>query len=98
MGSKVKVPCPSCGEVWIPAEHVVLTVSDGGASYLFRCKCGGRFYRACSRKIAVLLESVAVVDRIEPEAHHGLPLTADEMLDFAIALNDADFISELEEA
>ncbi len=93
--NSVRVPCPDCGPTYVPATHVVLTVSDGGASYLFRCTCGGRFYRNCSKHIAELLEEVAVVERIELEEHDGPPLTYDDLLDVAVAMRAENFLDEL---
>jgi hypothetical protein len=76
----IRVTCPVDGDVWLQDRNVVLTVSPGGASYLFRCcRCQRRYYKDCSARIAKKLEPVAVVNRIVPEPHVGPPLTADEV-------------------
>ncbi len=93
--STVRVPCPDCGPTWIPASDVVLTVSPGGASYLFVCECGDRFYRACSESIADMLSPFVYVNAIEPEPHDGPALTTEDYFDFVDALRDPDWIDEL---
>lgn len=96
-GWLIRVPCPTCGPVHVPAGNVVLTHSAGGASYLFRCdNRQGRYYKGCSEHIAGLLEDVAVVNRIELEEHTGPPLSWNDALDMALEMRRSeDFISEL---
>ncbi len=91
----IRVPCPQCGNVWVAAEQVVLTIYPGGQSYAFECDCGLRHAKACSSRIAELMLDFVRVSRVEPEEHDGPPLEPDDLLDFHLGLQELDWIDEL---
>jgi RNase P subunit RPR2 len=54
--SEVKVTCPTCGHVLLPAAEVRLVLRADDPYYVFRCpRCGGRVRRTAPEDVAGLL-------------------------------------------
>lgn len=101
-GSKVttiRANCPTCGDVQLKAIDLVVRVcsDDEQGSYAFRCPaCEKAVAKDASRRIVDLLVSSGVRLQVwrRPaellERHDGAPLTADDLLDFHIMLEDEE--------
>jgi predicted RNA-binding Zn-ribbon protein involved in translation (DUF1610 family) len=100
----IKASCPSCGEVDLTAEDIVLRITAIPTSntYGFSCPACGRFVEkpADERIIRLLLSGgvVPVVVNVPAEileAREGPPITHDDLLTFHELLQDDDWFSEL---
>lgn len=80
----VKVRCPQCGDVTLPAHRVMLT----GTQYAFGCPtCREVVTKSCSPMIAGMLRGAQCT--IPPA------LDAEDLIDFMLDLAEPDWFSEL---
>ncbi|MFN2594810.1 MAG: hypothetical protein ABR579_07990 [Actinomycetota bacterium] len=100
----IKASCPSCGEVDLTAEDIVLRITaiPTGNTYGFSCPACGRFVEkpADERIIRLLLSGgvVPVVVNVPAEileSREGPPITHDDLLTFHELLQGDDWFSEL---
>jgi hypothetical protein len=100
----IRAQCPGCGDVRLTAADVTVRVcsDDDSGAYRFRCpSCDAPVAKPASAHIVELLVSSGV--RLEMwrrpaelrETHDGPPLTADDLLDFHVALQRPDWMDEL---
>lgn len=102
--TRVKASCPDCSDVELDVEDIGLSLYQIGpvvdwprCRYAFTCpKCGQRASKPCPQAVyAMLVQAGAIPSRVRVPAeavedHHGAPLTWDDVLDFALALERAD--------
>jgi predicted RNA-binding Zn-ribbon protein involved in translation (DUF1610 family) len=109
--TRIRASCPTCGEVDLRPEEVVLHVvraPDGLISdlseYRFRCpSCADQVAKPADERIAQLLTTGGVpVAETPPELpphpefpSAGPPLTPDDLLDLHLLLTQPDWFSEL---
>ncbi|MEI7778974.1 MAG: hypothetical protein WCJ42_06045 [Actinomycetes bacterium] len=82
----IKATCPACGDVEL--SPVDLAVIDSGtcASYTFSCPdCLAQVTKTAGREIVALLVEAGVSIQ-SPRSLAPAPLTYDDVLDFALAL------------
>jgi hypothetical protein len=100
----IKAQCPRCGTVRLRPHQVTVRVcaDDGSAAYRFSCpRCAVRVSHATSQPVVDLLVQAGVhreswrLPAELGEARHGPPLTADDLLDFHLLLNAADWPAKL---
>ncbi|HEX6311404.1 MAG TPA: hypothetical protein VF152_07225 [Acidimicrobiia bacterium] len=100
----IRAQCPSCGDVRLTAADVTVRVcsDDDSGAYRFRCPgCDAPVTKPASAHVVELLVSSGV--RVETwrrpaellESHDGPPLTPDDLLDFHVLLQRADWVDEL---
>ncbi len=96
----IKATCPTCGDVDLTPPDVRLTVAEaaGWATYTFRCsECHDSIEKPADEEVVALLSSAGVViDRVPAEAlegHTGAPLSYDDVLDFALWLEQHDYVA-----
>jgi len=86
----IKATCPTCGDVDLTPLDLV--VDDGGsaASYTFTCpNCIGSVTKSAGREIVNLLAEAGVTIR-RPGPPPMPPLTYDDVLDFALRLEQTE--------
>ncbi len=94
----IKATCPICGDVDLTPCDVTLTVTEpsGAAHYSFRCPaCSDCVRKPADEDVVALLASAGVrisrthvpAEALEP--HPWGPLTYDDLLDFALWLEQA---------
>jgi hypothetical protein len=100
----IRATCPSCGNVRLHASDLTVRIcvdTDAG-SYCFQCpECGVAVAKDASRRITDLL--VASNVRLEvwrlpaelAEPHSGVPISADDILDFHFELETPDWFEKL---
>ncbi|MFP4148340.1 MAG: hypothetical protein ACLFUG_00485 [Nitriliruptoraceae bacterium] len=109
--TRIRATCPTCGEVDLRPDEVVLHVvraPDGlvadGSEYRFECpSCTGEVAKPADDRIAQLLTTggVQVAETApglppHPEAPAGgPPLTPDDLLDLHLSLERDDWFEEL---
>lgn len=100
----VQPTCPACGPVQLPPKAVRLVVCDVEAwsFYEFCCPaCGDPCRKPADRDVVAILRkayvivepwrvSPEVVERLDGDRADDPPLTYDDVLDFALALQDVD--------
>ena len=94
----VQVICGRCGEVKLPARMIRLVVctEPRRSAYSFVCPCGLRSVKSAPPAVISILtkydvECVTVTIPEEArEKHSGPALRADDVLDFALWIADAD--------
>lgn len=100
----IKASCPSCGEVDLTADDIVLRITaiPTNNTYGFSCPGCGRFVEkpADERIIRLLLSGgvVPVVVNVPAEileTRDGPPITHDDLLEFHELLQDDDWFAEL---
>lgn len=96
----IKATCPVCGDVDLTPNDVRLTVAEsaGWATYTFRCtECHDDIEKPADEEVVALLSSAGVViDRVPAEAlegHAGPTFTYDDVLDFALWLENNDLVA-----
>lgn len=96
----IKATCPVCGDVDLTPSDVRLTVakSAGWAVYTFNCTgCMDSIEKPADDEVVALLSSAGVVVDEVPaealEAHSGASLSYDDVLDFALWLENHDHLS-----
>jgi len=99
--------CPSCGEVELAADGVLLALRTGAdeGTYSFVCPgCRQVVRKPADRTIVALLMSAgaSVEDEGEPVAPEirpdGPPFTSDDVIDFHFLLERPDWFRRLEAA
>lgn len=103
MANKAKVSCPTCGDSTILAKEVRLHTFIGAPQrnfYAFECPiCGARVERDASADVVTLIRGVGspeTITRIPAEAleeHTGPAITANDVLDFMLALDARDAVT-----
>jgi hypothetical protein len=101
----IKATCPTCGDVDLTPADVTVTVAHalGWSTYTFRCAtCWDAVCKPADEEVVQLLTGAGVrVERIEVPMEYleaqvmagaAAPLTADDLLDFAMWLHDTDDI------
>ena len=100
----IKATCPSCGEVALGAEDILLRIGATRTvnTYGFTCPdCGDFVEKPADDRVVRLLLSGGVVPvpvHVPAEAleiHEGVAFTYDDVLDFHIALQSEDWFEEL---
>ena len=100
----IKATCPSCGEVALGAEDILLRIGATRTvnTYGFTCPdCGDFVEKPADDRVVRLLLSGGVVPvpvHVPAEAleiHEGAAFTYDDVLDFHIALQSEDWFEEL---
>ncbi|HVM11278.1 MAG TPA: hypothetical protein VM638_02210 [Actinomycetota bacterium] len=103
----IRATCPSCGEVEMDAQAILLSVrdDDGEGTYSFTCPvCRDTVEKPADRKVVMLLLSAGVdvtrgeqVDVPTEEVPADLPpLTADDLIDFHFMLErDEEWFARL---
>lgn len=96
----IKATCPVCGDVDLSPDDVRLTVAEsaGWATYTFTCTtCNDAIEKPADDEVVALLSSAGVViDEVPAEAletHQGPSLSYDDVLDFALWLENHDLLS-----
>jgi hypothetical protein len=98
----IKASCPACGEVELTSPDVTLMVCNQASLsyYTFGCPtCRDEVRKPADDHVVSLLMSGgvrAVVWEVPSEVletHTGPALSYDDLLDFALALGDTDFIA-----
>ena len=86
----IKATCPACGDVDLTPEDLVVDDEGTAASYTFTCPdCLAAVTKSAGREIVALLSDAGVIVR-HPATPEDQPLTWDEVLDFAIRLENTD--------
>ncbi len=93
----IKVTCPECGDIDLTPLDLELSVAPSWATYSFTCcDCGNAVRKAADSEVVDLLSSAGVPTHMIPaealEHHGGSALTYDDLLDFALALEDDEGI------
>lgn len=101
----IKATCPSCGDVDLTPDDLIVTVAEqlGWCTYSFRCReCTGVVRKTADDEVVALLSSAGVrVERLnvpleyvesQPKARAAAPISDDELLDFALWLGSAEDI------
>lgn len=100
----IKATCPTCGEVDLTAEDVLLRIAAGAGSntYGFSCPdCGDFVEKPADDRIVRLLLSGGVIPTLVHipaealERRDGPPLNYDDLLDFHQLLGREDWIEDL---
>lgn len=98
-GTTIVVTCPTCGSVELLAHELTLVVSEAGLAeplYYFPCPgCAHVISRPADSVIVKLLRTAGVplkrpVNELERRPSDTTPITLDELLDFALALEGSD--------
>lgn len=104
--TSIRAQCPDCGDVQLTAEDLVVRVcaDDESGSYAFHCPdCERPVSKVASERIVELLVSSGVQMQVwrRPlelsEPHIGPPICFDDLLDFHLQLERADWFDELSE-
>jgi len=99
----IKATCPSCGDVELSRDQVQLVVHPlaDRSFYGFTCTlCGDSVRKPAGDEVVRLLTMGGVVAErvVVPaealEAHAGAPISADDVLDFAVWLAGASHVAE----
>ena len=100
----IKATCPRCGEVELTPDDIELRVCTHAPAsyYVFGCPmCHTDIQKPADDRVIQLLISggvKAVVWELPDEimqSHDGPPLTHDDLLDFHLLLNRADWFDQL---
>jgi hypothetical protein len=100
----IKASCPSCGDVELTSAQVRLVVCSvqDWSFYAFTCHtCHDEIRKPADEEIVALLVSGGVVAEhwvIPAEAleeHDGVPITYDDVLDFALGLDRVDLLAAM---
>ncbi|HYU58967.1 MAG TPA: hypothetical protein VEO00_13105 [Actinomycetota bacterium] len=90
----IRTTCPSCGEVDMTPERIVLAIRPEGSAYRFDCPlCEEQVEKRADRKVVALLLSAGVV----LEEANGLPpaFTPADALELRSLLDDQGFVDRL---
>lgn len=89
----IKVTCPECGDIDLAPGDLSLCIAPHWATYSFGCpECGETLRKSADSEIVDLLSSAGVptvhvpAEALEP--HSGGPIGYDDLLDFALVLED----------
>ena len=103
----IKATCPACGDVRLRSRELTVRVcaeTDEG-TYTFACpRCRAIVAREATPRILALLVSAGVRTEVwhQPaelfEPHDGPPISADDLLDFHLVLERADWFDRLAES
>ena len=102
----IRANCPTCGDVQLRANKLVVRVcsDDESGSYTFRCPtCTVAVAKGASKRIVDLLVSSGVRISRSGDAGRvgrtrvGPTLQPDDLLDFHLVLESDDWFSELED-
>jgi hypothetical protein len=100
----IKTSCPVCGDVELTPPQLRLVVCSRSelSYYSFACgQCGDEIRKPADDEVVALLVSGGVVAErwvIPAEAleqHDGMPITYDDVLDFALGLDRVDLIAAM---
>lgn len=100
----IRANCPHCGDVQLRAHDLTVRVSAGQehGSYTFTCpSCERAVAKDASKRIIDLLMSTGVDVQVFKapaelfETHVGAAITADDILDFHILLQDDSWFEQL---
>lgn len=94
----IKVTCPECGDIDLQPADLDLSVAPTWATYTFQCcDCGEAISKPADAEIVDLLSSAGVRTMVIPaealEHHRGPGISYDDVLDFALALQDDEGIT-----
>jgi hypothetical protein len=107
MSTQIKATCPDCGEVNLTPEDVRLMVCSVAtlSYYAFDCSgCVRQIRKPADDRIVSLLRSGGVrvqrwrVPAEALEEKTGPVLQYDDLLDFALALNDTSYLADVARA
>jgi hypothetical protein len=107
MTTQIKATCPECGEVNLTPEDVQLMVCTVQTLSYYAFDCGGcvrQVRKPADERIVSLLKSGGVrmqrwqVPAEVLEEKTGPALGYDDVLDFALAANDTDFLADIARA
>lgn len=93
----IRASCGDCGDVELTTEQVTVRVcaEDNQGSYAFRCPtCSLSVVKPAEPRIVELLVASGVkldtwhLPAELSEAHHGRPISHDDLLDFHALMND----------
>jgi hypothetical protein len=107
MTTQIKATCPDCGEVNLTPEDVQLMVCTVQTLSYYAFDCGGcvrQVRKPADDRIVTLLKSGGVRVqrwRIPAEAleeKNGPAVGYDDVLDFALAVGDTDYLADLARA
>lgn len=108
--TRIRATCPSCGEVELSPEDVVLRLvrsAEGaiatGSNYRFCCPdCAQQVTKPADERVADLLRTGGVAiedhasgDRYPEQRPDGPPLTLDDLLDLHLLLEDDRWFDRL---
>jgi hypothetical protein len=107
MTTQIKATCPDCGEVNLTPEDVQLMVCTVQTLSYYAFDCGGcvrQVRKPADDRIVSLLRSGGVrvqrwrvpAEALEPKS--GPAVGYDDVLDFALALGDTDYLADLARA
>ncbi len=100
----IKATCPSCGEVDLTADDVLLRIgaAQNANTYAFSCPaCGGFVEKPADERVIRLLLSGGVVPLLVHvpaealETHSGPPISHDDLLEFHEKLQEGDWFAAL---
>ena len=100
----IKATCPTCGDVDLKPRdiHVVTAPAAGWATYAFTCPaCEDEVTKSADDEVVTLMRGAGVtVERVHVpaealEPHYGQPLSADDLIDFALTLGATDTLVEV---
>jgi len=99
----IKASCPICGDVSLtpPQVRLVVCTRPEWSYYAFGCPtCQDEVSKDADEEIVALLVSGGVelqqwvIPAEAMEEHNGAPITYDELLDFALLLEDQDLLAQ----
>jgi hypothetical protein len=100
----IKATCPSCGEVDLTADDILLRIgaAQDANTYGFACPlCGGFVEKPADERVIRLLLSGGVIPMLVHvpaealEAHTGPPISHDDLLEFHEMLESDDWLAGL---
>jgi rRNA maturation protein Nop10 len=100
----IKATCPSCGEVDLTADDILLRIgaAQDANTYGFTCPlCGGFVEKPADERVIRLLLSGGVIPMLVHvpaealEAHTGPPISHDDLLEFHEMLESDDWLAGL---
>lgn len=100
--SIIRATCPSCQDIKLSSDDVVLRTCVGrlGGEYRWRCKCG-IVVKQADERVVMLLRGVGVKEEIFElpleliEHPMDGTLSPDDIIDLELALQDGSFFEKL---
>ena len=101
----IKATCPSCGEVDLTADDILLRIGaqSGGNTYGFSCPdCGDFVQKPADERVVRLLLSGGVMPTLDHvpaealESHVGPPIDHDDLIAFHDLLESDDWFEQLQ--